>query len=205
MHADFPVKYQFQPAQPWRVVLIGLAVILALFLPPMVVSGVVGESELKPEPVVLSSALDMNVEKPVLIDDRPLECPSFIDSALLYGYKCGSVYLESIVYPKPEDSELMLRRMVRAASVGFADAQADVTTYGDTLVLVDEAYEMVGFLAPLEEEKVMYVHLDVEYVGAELTGLLEATWQSLHSEPLPAELKAQAESLSYLTYDKSEV
>lgn len=191
MQSGFSTRYQFQPSRAGRVIGIALGILAVLFIPTTVVGLTSFGRAPSTEPVSLSSAMSEDVDKPVLIDGQPLECAPYLESTLLHGYACDGAYIESIIHDAQDDPELTLRRMVRAGSMGFADHEAPVEEYGDTLVLVDGSYGMLGFLTPVENEQLLYAQVNIVSENERTGQLLDATWAAAHDEPLPAGLAGE--------------
>lgn len=191
MQPAIPTRYQFQPARTGPVLGIALGMAALLFIPPTIAGFAVSGREPAAEPVNLTEMFGSDVDKPVLIDGRPLECPAYFESTLLNGFKCDDALIESFVHGAQDDPEHTLRRMVRAGTMGVADGEATVQTYGDTLAITDSTYGLLAFLAPIENDQLLYVQVDILTFGSGASELAEATWSAVHDESLPPELSAE--------------
>ncbi|AIT62148.1 hypothetical protein [Corynebacterium doosanense] len=181
--------YRLQPekaAPVLGVLAILLAVILLLpFLLRALIPAATGETE----PVQLSS-FDSYDEIPLTLDGQPVRCEFNDESPLMWGYDCGGVSLDSVVHPREsvQDPEATLRRMFRAGSWASADDSLAVQHFGDTLVLDDPGYGLIGILTPIEDNFLMYVQIDVLWDSEDTADYGEAVWQTLIGESMPESL-----------------
>lgn len=185
------VAYRLQPANPWPALGLAAAAMALLVILPLLAAAVVPEPSpgADAEQVVLGS-YDSYTELPLEFHGQPVRCPSDDLSVFMMGYDCDEVRIDSVIHPAADvdDREETLRRMVRAGSGGFTQGGGEVTSSGDRLILADLEYGIIGVLAPLDEDNVIYVQLDVWEFGEQAAAYGEAVWQTLFDEPLPTDL-----------------
>lgn len=181
--------YRLQPEKAAPVLGVLAILLTVIMLLPFLLRAVIPAAAGETEPVQLSS-FDTYDEIPLTLDGQPVLCEFNDESPLMWGYDCGEVSLDSVVHPREgvQDPEATLRRMFRAGSWGGADDSLDVQHFGETLVIEDSEYGLVGILTPIEDDQLMYVQIDVYWSSEDTADYGEAVWQTLIGEPMPESL-----------------
>lgn len=190
--------YRLRPEKAGPVLGVLLLLWAVMLLLPFLARAAVPEAALAGDDPVELSSFDSYESYPLQFEGQQAMCEFNDMSQLMWGYDCGDVLIDSILHESSAvpDAEITLRRMVRAGSLGMADNDAPVEYYGNTLVLRDPDYGFLGILAPMGENTIMYVQLDVYYLSEDSAWYANAVWETLTGEPLPEELLGDFVDLS---------
>lgn len=164
--------YRLQPSatRSWWWALFGVTAIIILI--PAVLNLLVPSQEREEEVVLSTAGYSWEIPLDITCDPAPL-------TSMGSGWQCGGVILQSIIAEGGTDSELTLRRMMRALNFTFPPENIPILKEGDMRMLIDDRTSTVGLsLEGTGDQEGQTMVSVITGQGPQVATLSDQVWQS---------------------------